>query len=179
MSDDGPVFSMLTGKPCSGTGGYEVQDLGCPCRCYLKVGYYTAAGLYYDGENNNQLRFWPAGAYQTFLDTGDMPNGTTRPHGALASASCPSGSSFDYGSDGPPQASCPPNANACAYYVCSAYIVDCDCSIADVGGAGSSLISVSPTPSYYITEPMFGACNGVYGMQCGVCIEGECDYASI
>ena len=93
MSDDGPVFSMLTGKPCSGTGGYEVQDLGCPCRCYLKVGYYTAAGLYYDGENNNQLRFWPAGAYQTFLDTGDMPNGTTRPHGALASASCPSGSS--------------------------------------------------------------------------------------
>jgi hypothetical protein len=122
-NENGPIYSMLNGKPCSTdflvTG---LRDPVCPCRCYWIVGYM-----------------------------GDNPyvNDAT---------SCPPEGSLiqnDY-----------PESN---YYTCSV-LVNCNCDNPSFSATGSIFTQL---------EPMFGGCNGTYGMQCGVCIDGQCDYASI
>ena len=57
MSDNNePVYSDISMlKGCSGTGGYDVQDLGCPCRCLWLVGY--------DGNYVNDATSCPPGGY--------------------------------------------------------------------------------------------------------------------
>ena len=119
--DNGPIYSMLNGKPCS-TDFYStnLRDPGCPCRCLWLVGYEA-----------------------TYVNN---------------ATSCPPGGYVNNGSLGEDN-----------YYSC--YVVaDCNCSSPSFSAPGSIFTQL---------DPMIGACNGTYGMQCGVCIEGQCAYASI
>jgi hypothetical protein len=121
MSDDndGPIYSMLTGKLCSGTAGYSAPDPNCPCKCLWLVGYN---GIYVND-----------------------------------ATSCPPGGSLNN------------NDPEFEYYTC--YVnTDCVCT-------GTPSPPSAPGSIFSNLEPMYGYCNGEYGRQCGVCVEGECQVA--
>jgi len=97
------------------------------------------------------------GAWFYDENTGNPTLGTSAAPGGTQL--CPSGYSFDHGD---------PETGT---YVCGGPLVDCDCT-----NPSPSLPSGAVNAFLY---PSLGSCNGIYGMQCGVCIEGQCDYASI
>jgi len=55
------------------------------------------------------------------------------------------------------------------YYSCHV-VANCNCDNPSFSAPGSI---------YTNLDPMIGACNGTYGMQCGVCINEQCAYENI
>lgn len=90
-------------------------------------------------------------SYTPTLGTPAAPGGTQL---------CPSGYYF---TDGIPEE---------GFYTCGGDLVNCNCT----NPVSPSLPSGA---NYSFLYPSLGGCNGIYGMQCGVCIEGQCYYGSI